>query len=353
MVAALILAATGFVNMPKAIAQHPLYPAIVQYDREIAALRATQRVPGLTSIGATVRSDAATMQANAADAARYARSTGSANGAAYRAREQNLLAGMQSQSIPEHDAAAYRAQANRSATAMLAAYRSAMAQRMHRALAARRQQLREKESTLAFDLEKQNAGKRLLLVVKLRNMHLDAEERGRSQAQLAALDAKVDGAVAAAQRADDAQLAAYSAQLAARENSDDARMAATVARSNSSTVADRSRLSETMPRAAADLHGFDPSADASSVAANLERAGRDLGRRFAQLASVATTSDKDTAARIAALELTRRTVYDAIVRQIRDGAQRAARERHIAGVAFGTQAPKGAVDLTSAIPLPI
>lgn len=350
---AFILAAIGYVDLPVAIKHHPLYPAIVQYDREIAALRATQRVPGLGSIPQTVRLDAQTMQAAAGNAARAAQSSGVVNGAAYRSREQNLLAGLRSNTIPQRDAAAYRTQANRSSRSTLGAYRAAMAQRTQRALAAREQQFREKESTLAFDLEKRDAGERLLLAVKLRDLHLEAAKRAQLQARLDALDARVDDAVTALRRNDDAQLGTYAAELRARESDDDARMASDVERSTSATVADRTGAPETLPPQAAALRGYDPAADASAIAANLERAGRELGERFAQLQSVASTSDQDTNARIGAIEATRRTVYDAIVRQIRNGAQRVARERHLTTVAYGSRAPKGAVDVTSAIPLPL
>ncbi|MBV8154107.1 MAG: hypothetical protein JOY98_06780 [Candidatus Eremiobacteraeota bacterium] len=350
---ALLVAAAGFVNVPAAVKAHPLYPAIVQYDREIAALRATERVPGLTSIPQRIGSDARAMQAAAANAARQARASSAANGAAYRAREQNLLAGMNDGAIPQRDAAVFREQAGRSASATLTAYRAATAERTQRALAAREQQFRERESTLAFDLEKRDAGERLLLQVKLRDLRLDGTKRRQLQSRLAALDARVDGAVAALRRADDAQLATYAGALSARENADDARMAGDVARATTAHVADRPRVAEMPFPETAALRGYDPAAAASSIAANLERAGRELGERFARLQSVARTSDADTNARIAAIETARRTLYDAMIRQIREGAQRLARERGLASVAFGARRPPGAVDLTGAIPLPI
>src|SRR5579863_1066581 len=229
MIAFVFAVVTGYVDLQKLVIQHPLYPVLAQYDREIAAMRSTEHVAGLRTIASSVGKDAAGMAAETANADRHAQAMSGPNGAAYRSREQAYLSGMQSQRIPADDASAFRSGASKSGQATLAAYRTAMSERTQRALQARAQQLREKETTLAFDLEKSHAGQRLVLVTKLRNLHLDTSHRAALQAKLDALDAGVASAVRARARSDAAELAAYAAQLRAKESADDARMAAAVA----------------------------------------------------------------------------------------------------------------------------
>jgi hypothetical protein len=192
-----------------------------------------------------------------------------------------------------------------------------MAQRTLRALDARAQQFREKESTLAFDLEKSHAGQRLVLQLQLRDLHLDKAKRAALQAKLYALDASVDAAVQARRRSDDARLADYAAQLHAQQNADEARMARSVAHATSANVAQRMHITESLPPEAAALRGYDPAAGASSVGAAIADAGSDLHGRFAQLQSVDRSSRTDTDARIAALERQRAQLYAAIVSDIR------------------------------------
>lgn len=347
MIIAFVLAAvTGYVDVPKLVARHPLYPVLAQYDREIAAMRSTERVDGLRTIATSVAKDAAGMQASAANANRRAQAMSGPNGAAYRSREQAYLGGMQSQRIPNDDAAAFRTGASQSGQATLTAYRAAMEQRTQRALAERAQQLIEKESTLTFDLEKSHAGHRLVLMTKLRNLHLDKAHRSALQAQLDALDASVASAVAARRRSDDAELAAYGTQLRSRESADDARMAATVTRSTQANVAQRTNIRESLPPEAAALRGYDPATGASNVGKAIARAGNDLNGRFAQLQSVERTSRAGTDARIAALQQARQHLYDAIVTQIRNDASRIARQRNMLVVIYQRAPSSGGVDLT-------
>ncbi|HZZ01233.1 MAG TPA: hypothetical protein VFE36_16845 [Candidatus Baltobacteraceae bacterium] len=350
MIAAFVLAASvGYVDVQKLVTQHPLYPVLAQYDREIAAMRSTERVAGLRTIATSVRKDGDAIQAATAAANRRAQAMSAGNGAAYRSREQAYLSGMQSQRIPATDAAAFRSGASRSGQATLAAYRAATAQRTQRALMARAQQLREKETTLAFDLERSHAGQRLVVSTKLRNLHLDKAQRAALQAKLDALDASVISAVAARRRTDQGLLASYAAQLRAQENADNARMAATVARSTNADVAQHSGIRESLPPEADALRGYDPAAGASNVGNAIANAGTGLRGRFAQLQSVERTSRSDTDGRIAALQQSRQRLYDAIVTQIRNDASRIARERYMTIVIYQRAPSSGGVDLTAAV----
>ena len=346
MLAFVLAAVTGYVDVAKLVAQHPLYPVLAQYDREIAAMRSTERVAGLRTIARSVADDSAGMQASAANANRHAQAMSGPSGAAYRSREQAYLGGMQSGRIPNDDAASFRTGASQSGQGTLAAFRAAMSQRTQRALAERAQQLREKESTLAFDLEKSHAGQRLVLTTKLRNLHLDKAQRVALQSRLDALDTSVASAVAARRRSDGAELAAYGAQLRAQETADDARMAATVARSTQGNAAQRARIHESLPPEAAALRGYDPATGASNVGKAIVRAGDDLHGRFAQLQSVERTSRAGTDARIAELQRARERLYDAIVTQIRNDASRIARNRNMLVVIYQRAPSSGGVDLT-------
>lgn len=349
MIAFVLAVVTGYVDVQKLVTQHPLYPVLAQYDREIAAMRSTEHVNGLRTIASSVGKDAAAIRAETANANRHAQTMSGPNGAAYRSREQAYLSGMQSQRIPANDASAFRNGASKSAQATLTAYRAAMSERTKRALQARAQQLREKETTLAFDLEKSHAGQRLVLVTKLRNLHLDASNRAALQSKLEALDESVASAVRAHARSDAAELAAYSAQLRAQERSDDARMAKTVAHATHADVAARKDIVESLPPEAAALRGYDPGIGASSVGNAIARAGNDLHGRLTQLQSVERTSRAATDARIAALQAARRQLYDAIVLQIRNDASRVARDRNMAVVIYQRAPSSGGVDLTQAV----
>jgi hypothetical protein len=349
MIAFLFAVVTGYVDVQKLVTQHPLYPVLAQYDREIAAMRSTEHVEGLRTIASSVGKDAAEIRAATANADGHARAMSEPDGAAYRSREQAYLSGMQSQRIPANDASAFRSGASKSGQATLAAYRAAMSERTQRALQARAQQLREKETTLAFDLEKSHAGQRLVLVTKLRNLHLDKSQRAALQAKLDALDASVASAVGARARSDARELAAYSARLRVQESADDARMAATVAHATNASAAQRRNIVESLPPEAAALRGYDPATGASSVGSAIAKAGDDLHARFSQLQSVERSSRAGTDARIAALQGARQRLYDAIVTQIRNDASRIARKRNMAVVIYQRAPSSGGVDLSAEV----
>jgi hypothetical protein len=349
MIALVLAVVTGYVDVQKLVAQHPLYPVLSQYDREIAAMRSTEHLNGLRTIASSVGKDAADVRTATANANGHAQAMSGPNGTAYRSREQTYLSGMQSQRIPANDASVFHSGASKSGQAALAAYRSAMSQRTQHALQARAQQLREKETTLAFDLEKSHAGQRLVLVTKLRNLHLDASHRAALQAKLDGLDASVASAVRARARSDAAELDAYSAQLRAQESADDARMTATVAHATNAGVAERKSIVESLPPEATALRGYDPATGASNVGSAIAKAGNDLHGRFTQLQTVERTSRADTDARIAALQEARRRLYDAIVTQIRNDASRIARKRNMAVVIYQRAPSSGGIDLSAEV----
>ncbi len=346
MISAILLAAvTGFANLPQLIAAHPLAPVLAQYDREIEALRSTEHVAGLTTIARQVGDDARTIHTQTNNANASLSGFQDTLGDAYQNHEATFL-----DRIAGNDTAsstAYRATAQDAAQTTLRNYRAAMAQRTARAIAARRQQLNEAESTLAFDLEKRDSGRRLLLALKLRDLHLDAGTRSRLSSQLHALDARNQAAIDALRMKDDAALGAYAGQLRAQEADDDARMATELSRKTAANIAAGQTPSQV--RDVQALRGYQFLTDASDIRSGLRAADGDLTQRFSQLQRVDASSRASTDQRLAQIEANRRALYHAIVTQITANARAVARHRHITALRVGSVAPKNAVDLTAAV----
>jgi hypothetical protein len=346
MIACIVFAlSTGFVNLPQLVAAHPLAPVLAQYDREIAALRATEHVAGLSAVARSVAGDANAVRTQATAASGQVRKA-AANATSYDEREAAVLRRLSADGT--ENAAAYDRSARDAAAATLQRYRSAMAQRTARALAARRQQLSEAESTLAFDLEKQDAGRRLTLELKLRDLHLQPAQRSQLRAQLSALDAREAATVEAHRRNDAATLDAYAATLRAQESTDDARMASDVTRATAANVATRRTMLAGTPDVRA-LRGYRLSADAADIEAGCSGAGSDLTQRFATLERIDRSSHASTEARIEQIEANRNALYREILAQITADAREAARSRHLRSVLFGAAQPRDAVDLTTAV----
>jgi len=302
MIAAIIFAAqAAFTDLPALMAKDPLYPIVALYDRELAALRDTQRVAGLTRIAGSVEDNAAVLRAQTDNARNNVATIVRSRANQYQSREASILRG---------DLADYRSESTRAAASTMQAFRVAMAQRTDRALAAREQQFRENESTLAFNLEKRDAGRRLLLAVKLLDLHLDKAKRVQLQKELDALDARVTQAVDRMRAADDGVLASYRSELEAREATDDAQMAVRVRDRSAANLAAREHLRS---QPAAVPAGYNFTTDAAAVEDGFSTAANDLTARFAELARADRSSGADTAARIAALEAQRDSLYRAIV----------------------------------------
>lgn len=119
----------------------------------------------------------------------------------------------------------------------LGSFRSAWQKRIDRALSLRRQQLREREADVAYAFERAHAGQRLILRVRLRELHLDSAAAVRYRAQLRALDAR-EAALVGAQRTRDAGvLTAYASRLRAQADRDIAAMASELAAHQRSVAA--------------------------------------------------------------------------------------------------------------------
>jgi hypothetical protein len=342
----------GFVNVPQLVTTHPLYVVLREYDRELAALRSTQNMGDVASEAAgaaqSVRRDAAIAQQHAQQQPDEA-------------REQRAIAGLlASQRGGDRGVNAFAGELARATNASLSAYRDAMMQRNARAYAARAQELRERELTLAFDLARANAGKRLSLRLKLQELHLTRTARAQIASQLGALDASEQRTVAVMQRADAVVLAAYRGQLVREATAAIDAMNEQLRAKAAANFATRRGVAQVAGSSAGALTGLPTQAaafranahdvsGAAAIRAGFKAAGEELSPRFEGLASVGATSAHATESEIRRLEATRAALYSAIVAEIARDAESAARKRNLAGVRLTGKAPASSVDLTAAV----
>ncbi|HTU82628.1 MAG TPA: hypothetical protein VMF61_10895 [Candidatus Acidoferrales bacterium] len=332
--------------------------ALQAYDREIAALRSTQRVAGLRDPGAAAIGAALRLRARAGAAAARAESSTASGAGEYRAREALALGTIRSETAaldadadvrgaierglepPEFvgsaraDLDAYRHELETEAGAAVAAYQASMALRARNAIAARATQLRERESALAYDLARRDGTQRMMLRLKLADLHLEPPSRARLRAQLDAIDRRDAGAVAAMRQADAAQLAGYRTVVYARGARQGAAMSQRLQAEAAKALALRARVFRAQRAgasariafafagglpSASDVTGqlgplddFDPAAEAGSIAAALSHASAGVATRFDALRAADDASQKATVAQIAALQRARNRLAAAI-----------------------------------------
>lgn len=351
----------GFVDLPQLVASDPLHGVLQSYDREIAALRKTETVPGLGDVTSQAYRAANAARAGGAAAQSRVRSVAARSRQADRARERSALAGvLASQRTGDADISRYSGELRRETDANASNYASSLATRNDRAYAAREQQLREKELTLAFDLARKNAGTRLSLRLKLSDLHLTKAKRAALQAQLGALDAQEQRPVAALRARDAVILASYGRQLQDDAGKEGAAMDARLRQTAGANLAVRERVRQSATQAnagpgslAAAASSFGASyrlgADAADVASGFGYAGNDLSRRFTQLGDEANAAQRETAAELGVLTRTRDALYRSIVSRIQRQSALVARRNGIAKIEYGSARPGGSLDLTKAV----
>ncbi|HXO17264.1 MAG TPA: hypothetical protein VN909_03760 [Candidatus Dormibacteraeota bacterium] len=356
-----VQAPIGFVDVARVVASHPLHAVLAQYDREIAALRNTLPAPGAGDPAAQAEHGSAVLaRSSAAGESRLGRATGRATAMDLQRERAALAAIDASRLAADQEMNAYAGELRRETDTMLVAYARSVAQRNGRAIAARQQQLHERELTLAFDLARATAGRRLALRLKLEDLHLDRETRSRFDAELSRLNARESDAVDAMRRSDAAVLAAYSSTLRSAGNVDNARMAAQLRAKSAANLALRRRVllagsgeGARQPDFSTQTAAFGASyrreADAGAVSSSLRDASADIGRRFAQLAGSDRQAQRETAGEIRTLEGYRNALYRSIVAQVLREAQTLMRARHLAELDVNGPRPAGSVDLTSAV----
>jgi hypothetical protein len=353
-------APAGFIDLPRLVSVHPLHKILAQYDREIAALENTRAVPGLSALGAQAERGAAAVQreigGTPAQVQRIA-----ANAARDRAQELQAVAALfAAQRGPNGAMSAYRDELTRETNANLRGYAIAIAQRTARAMAARQQQLYEKELTLAFDLARRDSGVRLVLRLKLQDLHLDAATRVQLQGRLAALTRRDSETLAAARANDAAILARYRATLQRDGELANAQMASELLSKADANLGLRlgvlragSGAADVVPNLASRLESFassdHPGADTAAIETSLRSARNDLPRRFATLADADRRSRVETSSQIQNLKNRRGELYRLMILQILREARQLARERHLSDLVATSPRPSGSVDLTGAV----
>jgi len=220
--------------------------------------------------------------------------------------------------------------------------RAALA-RVERAVALRAAAMREREATIAYDYERAHAGQRLVVQLKLRELHLDAVARRRYATVLASLDRQEAALVAAARARDDAELTIYRAQLRARAVADAGAMASDVAAHDRAARA----LAQSSVRTPATwLPRWTD--DGARNAAILDDAGNDLTNRFGALRRADDSGMTAVRDEIAGLQRQRDALRAQIVASVMARAARIAAQAHF-GRVYTNGAPSGAHDLTAEV----
>jgi len=354
-------APAGFIDLPRLVSVHPLHKILAQYDREIAAFQNTRDIPGLSALGARAQRGAAAVRREIAATPVQVQRIAADAAARDRAQERQAVAALFAwQRASNGEMSAYRDELTRETNANLRGYAIAIEQRTARAVAARQQQLHEKELTLAFDLARRDSGVRLVLRLKLQDLHLDAATRARLQGRLAALNTRDSEALAAARAGDAAILARYRATLQRDGELANAQMASELLSKAGANLALRlgvlragSSAAGVVPNLASRLASFAssdrPGADAAAVETSLRSAKNDLSRRFATLADADRRSRVETSTQIQNLKNNRDELYRSMIAQILRDARRLARERHLSALVATSPRPSGSVDLTGAV----
>jgi hypothetical protein len=339
-------APAGFIDLSALVARHPMHPVLVTYDRAIATLRGTLQVPQLTDTVAQAKRSATAVANETAAAGSHVQnlavqSAGDSN--RERAAFATVLA---SQHAASQAMNSYSAQLARATEANLAGYRRSLDESATRALAAREQQLREKELTYAFDLARASALKRLRLRIKLDELHPEPTTRKELEAELSALNARDSQALAVMQRRDATVLANYRLQVERDTARASSEMTAQLQAKAAANLALRRKVlyGEVIPSQLAN--GAAPDAGATAVAGELRGAGNSISKRFATLAESARQSERQTTAEIRAFEQKRYALRQAIVAQILRTAQGLVRTRHLGGLVASGPRPAASVDLT-------
>ena len=338
----------GFVDLPALVAAHPLHAVLGQYAREIAALRVTQDEPRLAR-----RSDADAVQARA-------ERTIAAHPAFDRAQEDAALAEITAgRGGVDSGAALYAVELNRETNASLAAFERATAQRNQRAYAAREQELRESELTLAYALARRDAARHLILRIKLGELYLTPARRKALELELSDVDQREAAQIAAAHRGHAGILAGYSSGLQRTGALANAQMASQLRAQAAANLDTRRQVSQAEANASSVLPDFagrvaffrasyGSAADARAIAGGFHAAGAGAASRFEVLAASERESRRTANFQIERLEAERAALYRSIVAQVVRVADRLGRQRGLHTVSVGGAQPKGSVDLTPA-----
>lgn len=373
------------VDLSTLVKAHPLYSALGQYDRQIATLRATLHTSEFARKGEAFANAQTAVQNTLQKTAGRARDVAAmpspdvsalvSNAGVNAPSEQRVRSDMQqtydTQSAQLHSAAQQDMDRYRSAlltqqNTAFANYRRAVDARVGQAYNSRRQELYEKESTLALDLARRDAAQRLSIRAKLQTLALDGARRRALQAQLGAIQTREDATVAQLHARDRAQLAAFLPALQARANSDIARMQADLEHRTAANLASRERVLHAQTATAMRLNlggAANAAPPASDMRGQLDALVRarpgdpgaflsardDLVKQFGAVQNSDDDATHSTWAELSVLTSERAQLYNDIVSQIMREADAVAKARGLTHVYASNQAPPGSTDITAVV----
>lgn len=331
---------------------HPLYGTLAQYDRQIAALRATLGTTQFRIVDRDIAGAGAAVQHEASDAQNRVNGVLNGNAGVYAARRnaamQTLLAqpagnapsgadvrehlqqaydaeSAQMRSGAQTDMETYASALETQERSAAAAFVNAMQAHVQRAYDARAQELRESESALLLNLARKHAPERLALRTKLQTLYLRPDRRAALQNRLQALQHAEDRQVAALRARDSVTLAAYLEQLRSQANRDISAMSTQLQARTAENLAARRRILAAQNQTPAnlalnapgggnrgapgDLRGAlvqmkqsGPQPDAGSTKQAYAHASSDLSQRFAAIGQENDASVRAAKDQIARLE---------------------------------------------------
>ena len=349
---------TAYANLPALLAAHPLYAVLAHYDREIVALRQTLTPDLSASIAQRVDRGTNATRNDAGSARAQVRLVAAETGSSGRADENAALSAvLAARRSTAESMSLYARRLERESAATAAAYARASRTRVERAVAAREQQLREKELDVAYDLARKNAAARLTLRLHLNELHLDRPTRARLEAELGALSRQELATLSRMQAADAVTLSQYRSSLERQAAAGTARMneqlrakaAANLAlRGRVLQAASRGSTADLSARIAAFRAAYPAGDNAAAIASSFTDSQADIANRFARIGDGARRSRAEAAAQIANIARERAALRRAMVSQIETIVRRLAEQRHLTVGNLTAAPPRGSVDLTPA-----
>lgn len=346
----------AFVNVAALVPAHPLYAQVVQYDRQIAALQASEAsLPSLASQSQPLDVVAAAARMRAisgrpTDASLTQSSLGPDMQRTYANQMRSFDANARGSMADFQNAIA------REEAAQLAAYSRSLKNRVQLAYDARAQALRESESTYGLTLAEHDATRVLLLRLRLGSLALSGPQRRTLQRELAAVSRRQEHAVAIRREADQRVLSAYEARIEAQSASQFARQAARIQSAAATVLATRQRVlalqvsgrrPPPLPSGAWTAPNAADARGSGASAAALQSAAIGINARFRLLAASDRTDRRRAASELARLQHDRAALRHAIGDAILRDAQRVARIRGLGSVT--ARMSPGAIDLSSAV----
>jgi hypothetical protein len=298
--------------------QSTLRPQLAAYDREIAALKATQSVPQLSDTRGVVRRQAGVVKAGAVEA-------------------RNTLAALRT-TPPQPAAGSYRNALSSETATSLANFRAGLQARVESGYAARQQQFYEHEAKLQVQLERASADRRLALVLRMQNLKPPFANRAKLKAQIAAIDGRIARQVGALHASDQQLLAAYKARVEAQAASDYASMQSDMQRKAQANL----QLHDRVARQTVRTTG----APRELQQAQFDAAGADISRRFSQIADADAAARGSAANQIIALQQDKAALTEEFRRSALAIASSIAQRR---GLTLVDHPVAGATDLTHAV----